>query len=91
MLSRIFGKSPYVSPTEMGVNMVGYCFSDETIIKRAAEAEILRRYADEECAIFLGKTNTDTLDVLRHLMHRAKISPENRVVVAAAHQAAREK
>lgn len=91
MLSRIFGKSPYVSPTEMGVNMVGYCFSDETIIKRAAEAEILRRYAAEECAIFLGKTNTDMLDALRHLVHRAKISPENRAVVAAAHRAAHEK
>ena len=29
MFERILGKSPYKSPTDMGVNMVGYCICDE--------------------------------------------------------------
>ena len=44
MFERILGKSPYKSPTDMGVNMVGYCICDDECAKQASVDEILRRY-----------------------------------------------
>ncbi len=44
MMDRIVGESPYQSPTDMGVNMVGYCISDDEVCRTAAKAEIVRRY-----------------------------------------------
>ena len=44
MFKQIYGKSPYKSPTDMGVNMVGNCIVDDTVVRAAARQEILRRY-----------------------------------------------
>jgi uncharacterized protein (UPF0371 family) len=44
MFTRIWGESPYRSPTDMGVNMVGHCISDEEICTEASKQEIIRRY-----------------------------------------------
>ena len=44
MMERIMGESPYQSPTDMGVNMVGNCISDDEVCRDAAKAEIVRRY-----------------------------------------------
>ena len=44
MMERIAGASPYQSPTDMGVNMVGNCISDDEVCRTAAKAEIVRRY-----------------------------------------------
>ena len=41
---RLLGYSPYRSPTDMGVNMVGFCISDDEIVCKAAQEEIIRRY-----------------------------------------------
>lgn len=40
----IYGSSPYKSPTDMGVNMVGYCITEEDVVIKAAKEEMLRRY-----------------------------------------------
>ena len=39
----IYGESPYKSPTDMGVNMVGNCISNDAICCDASYAEIIRR------------------------------------------------
>ncbi len=44
MLEHIQGESPYASPTDMGVNMAGFCIYDDDAVREAAKAEILRRY-----------------------------------------------
>ena len=44
MFERILGKSPYKSPTDMGVNMVGYCICDDECAKQASVDEILDVY-----------------------------------------------
>ena len=36
MFQRIYGSSPYKSPTDMGVNMAGYCISDDAVCCAAA-------------------------------------------------------
>lgn len=43
MLERILGESPYASPTDMGVNMVGFAITDDEAAK-ASKQEIIRRY-----------------------------------------------
>ena len=44
MFELIFGKSPYKSPTEMGVNMAGNCIIDDEACREASKQEIIRRY-----------------------------------------------
>ncbi|MEJ5919693.1 DUF1846 domain-containing protein [Corynebacterium sp. H78] len=44
LLEKLDGSSPYQSPTDMGVNMAGYCISDDDVCKEASRQEIIRRY-----------------------------------------------
>lgn len=44
MFIKIFGHSPYKSPTDMGVNMIGECISDNKVCEEASKQEIIRRY-----------------------------------------------
>ena len=44
LLDRIQGESPYQSPTDMGVNMVGKCITDDDCCRTAARQEIVRRH-----------------------------------------------
>jgi uncharacterized protein (UPF0371 family) len=44
LLQTIQGDSPYQSPTDMGVNMVGKCISADDVCRDAAKHEIVRRY-----------------------------------------------
>ena len=41
---KIYGHCPYKSPTDMGVNMVGYCISDDEACREASKQEVIRRY-----------------------------------------------
>ena len=49
MLAGILGECPYKSPTDMGVNMAGFCIFDESAIKSASKQEIIRRYYSALC------------------------------------------
>ena len=40
----MLGESPYKSPTDMGVNMVGHCICDDDVVREASKQEIIRRY-----------------------------------------------
>ena len=44
MMESILGESPYQSPTDMGVNMVGNCICDDEVCSDAARNEVVRRY-----------------------------------------------
>lgn len=44
LLEQILGESPYQSPTDMGVNLVGSCISDDEACRDAAKQEVIRRY-----------------------------------------------
>ncbi len=43
MMTRIFGKCPYKSPTDMGVNQAGNAIYDDEAVRAAAGQEIIRR------------------------------------------------
>ena len=44
MFETIYGKSPYASPTDMGVNMAGNCIVDDEVCREASKQEIICRY-----------------------------------------------
>ena len=49
MFELISGKSPYKSPTDMGVNMAGNCIFDDEACCKASKQEIIRRYYQALC------------------------------------------
>lgn len=84
MFELIYGKSPYKSPTDMGVNMAGNCIVDDAACRRASEQEIIRRYYKCLCERKRYGESKDDLYKLELLMKQAGITTADRVVVAAA-------
>ncbi|MBR6029093.1 MAG: DUF1846 domain-containing protein [Clostridia bacterium] len=90
MFERIFGESPYQSPTDMGVNMVGNCIVDDAVVRDAARQEIIRRLYTALCERRKGDSGSGPVDKLQLLMEKAGITPSNRPVIAAANVRASE-
>ena len=78
--------SPYFSPTDMGVNMVGNCIVDEDGVCDASKREIVRRYYDALCAYRDddNERNYNAVQKIELLMQQAGISKDYRKVIAAA-------
>jgi uncharacterized protein (UPF0371 family) len=89
MFTRIWGKSPYQSPTDMGVNMVGFCIVDE-ICTEASRQEIIRRYFNTRIDYAKGKVQKSALSKLELLMNSTEILPEERHPVLPALKKAEE-
>ena len=83
MFTRIWGESPYRSPTDMGVNMVGFCIDDE-ICTEASKQEIIRRYFNTQLDFAKGKVHKSALSKLELLMNNIGILPEERAPVEPA-------
>lgn len=81
----IYGENPYKSPTDMGVNMVGFCISDDEVCCEASKQEIIRRYFTALNQMAEGKINDSEINKIRLLFGQAKISPEYRKTVIEAH------
>ena len=84
MFERILGYSPYKSPTDMGVNMAGFCITDDETVKSAARQEIIRRYYAALCDRRKGIVQEDLSDKIALLMEQAGTNTSDRKVVAAA-------
>ena len=84
MFERIYGSSPYKSPTDMGVNMVGMCIVDDEACREASRQEIIRRYFAAGCALKRGTGDEEAVRKIELLMNQSGISPEDRPVVAPA-------
>lgn len=84
ILQRIMGESPYKSPTDMGVNMAGYCIVDDDVVCEACRQEVLRRYYAAACSQRQGMG--DPAEVYRQelLMNQLGVSVADRPVAAAA-------
>ncbi len=90
MFTQILGESPYKSPTDMGVNMVGNCIIDDEVCKEASRQEIIRRYYNCLCDYKKGNSSKETIYKLELLMRQAGISAEDRKVVPIATQKSEE-
>ena len=84
MFEKIYGTSPYKSPTDMGVNMAGYCITDDEACRNASKNEIIRRYFTAECDKRKGHSADVAISKLKLLMTQLGIGPEDRTFAQAA-------
>lgn len=87
MMEKIAGESPYQSPTDMGVNMVGLCISDDEACQVAARHEIVRRWFAAAEEVRRTGEGSDALAKIELLMGQADVTCD----LSPAHQAALEK
>ena len=84
MFEKIFGSSPYKSPTDMGVNMVGNCIIDDEAVRAASREEIIRRYYAMLCECRKKRVDENAVYKLELLMEQSGVNKEDRKVVPAA-------
>lgn len=84
VMERVMGKCPYKSPTDMGVNMAGFCIIDDDVCKEASKQEIIRRYYAAQLDFIKGLVNKETVSKIEILMRRMSVTINDRAVVAAA-------
>ncbi len=84
----IYGKNPYKSPTDMGVNMAGLCIYDDDACREASNQEIIRRYYTALNQLVEGDGTEDEVDKIELLMQQAKITTDDRKVTIAAKERA---
>lgn len=80
----IYEESPYKSPTDMGVNMIGFCMSDEDVCCNAAREEIIRRYYYALCNLAEKGDNENEVNKISLILKQAKITTEYRRATVAA-------
>ena len=88
IFEKIYGESPYKSPTDMGVNMAGNCIVDDESCREASRQEIIRRYYQTKCDLKKGLADAETLHKQELLMNQAKVTEEDRTVVLPAREVA---
>ena len=88
MFELIAGKSPYKSPTDMGVNMAGNCIVDDEVCREASRNEIIRRYFKTLCDQKTGKNVDGELFKLELLLNQAGLAVGERPVEKQAHAVA---
>ena len=88
LFERVWGTSPYQSPTDMGVNMIGYCIADDAVCRAAARQEIIRRWFAARCANLDGLAPKEQADKIGLLMRQLNITEDERPVIEAARRRA---
>ena len=84
MFIKIMGECPYKSPTDMGVNMLGYCITDEEGVIQASKDEVIRRYYKALTDLKMGKAEPELVYKLELLMSQLQIEATDRKVVIGA-------
>lgn len=73
ILSKVSQKDIYNSPTDMGVNMVGFCITNNDVVEEASKKEIVRRYYNELNNYKIGLCDEDTYKKIKLLMNELNI------------------
>ena len=90
IFTRLMGTSPYNSPTDMGVNMAGYCISDDEVCCYAGKQEVIRRYLNAKTQVRKGKCDASVVDKLDIIMSKLELAEEDRRAVVYARTCAKE-
>ena len=88
MFRRIYGKCPYKSPTDMGVNMAGFAIVDDEACREASRQEIIRRYFAAANGVISGTSTQEELKKIEMLMSAQGLSVEMRKCVPVARKLA---
>ncbi|WP_304678974.1 DUF1846 domain-containing protein [uncultured Duncaniella sp.] len=84
----IYGENPYKSPTDMGVNMVGFCINDDEVCCCASKDEIIRRYYTALNRFAQGDDNEGEVNKIALLFKQAKIDTSYRRPTVVARERA---
>lgn len=90
IFEKIYGSSPYNSPTDMGVNMDGFCIFDDDVAIEASKQEIVRRYFASLKNKLMGKYNQESVDKAAMLMNQVGVDINYRKCVAPCLEKAKE-
>ena len=89
IIEKITGKeSVYKSPTDMGVNRVGFGIVDDEVVKEASRQEIIRRYFKTGCEYKKGYVDKETFEHAKLIMEQVNLKEEDRNVVLPARERA---
>lgn len=87
IIEKITGEeSVYKSPTDMGVNRVGFGIIDDEVIKEASKQEIIRRYFKTGCEYKKGYVDKETFQRSKLIMEELNLKQEDRKVVIPARE-----
>lgn len=87
IIEKITGKEAvYKSPTDMGVNRVGFGIIDDEVVKEASRQEIIRRYFKTGCEYKKGYTDKETFQRVKLIMEELNLKQEDRKVVIPARE-----
>ena len=84
IFDKIYGESPYKSPTDMGVNMAGFAIVDDEACCEASKQEIIRRYYQAKCAVKQGLSDGSDVNKIELLINKTGIDVADRRCVGAA-------
>lgn len=91
VLKRIIEKitnkeSIYKSPTDMGVNRVGFGITDDEVVREASKQEIIRRYFKTGCEYKKGYVDKETFQRAKLIMEELDLKESDRKVVTTARE-----
>ena len=73
ILKKVLKKNLYYSPTDMGVNMIGFCITNNEAVELASKKEIVRRYYNELNNYKMGLCDEDSFKKIKKLMNKLNI------------------
>lgn len=79
-------ESVYKSPTDMGVNRVGFGIVDDEVVQEASRQEIIRRYFKTGCEYKKGYVDKETFERIKFIMEELNLKEEDRKVVVPARE-----
>lgn len=88
IFEKIYGVSPYKSPTDMGVNMAGFCINDDSVVTEASRQEIIRRYLKSLVDRRNEKIDDSVVEKLDSLLQANSISLDERKCIAPCREKA---
>lgn len=87
IIEKITGEdSVYKSPTDMGVNRVGFAITDDEIVKEASKQEVIRRYFKTSCEYKKGYLDVEAFERIKLIMEELRLEPKDRNVVMPARE-----
>lgn len=91
ILKEITKEEIYHSPTDMGINMIGFAITNEKVIINACVDEIIRRYYKSLVSYKMGEQPIEVTERIKILMNELNIDVNKRKVVKYAHKKQEEK
>jgi len=86
ILYKITSEHIYYSPTDMGVNMAGFCIENNDVVINASYQEIIRRYYHSLCDYKKGLDDGSSYRKIEMLMSEIGINQDLRKVIKVANK-----